>query len=675
MSDEKKLSMDEFVLFLRKHKMEEAEALLKKEWGGGGGHKTDDGDGEDNKDKAAAKVKDEPAAEVNKSGAGGSSMLSSYSSEGDPSFYEEVYQDLINFVDSALDLYRHELALILYPVFVHMYLELVYNGHERQAQSFIRKYGPVQESFYAGDVQKLGYITKKLHMSGSELMENFQTSQFTVRLSRDSYSQMRQLKKAMSEKKHTILWNIIQEHLYLDVYEGIARNKRQIDATSGGMIGESNRQANRAKVYYGLQKEIDLSAFLMPDDEEDAAGADGDKPKKKKTKKDMMALRKQKADPHAPPLARMPFPDLRDVDKIERAKALKESLRRQNLGPDSLPSVCLYSVVNSSASVSAVEFSDDSSYLALGFTNSNIRVFSLLASKLRGLKSADELEDIDNDADDVLHRMLDDTTSESAKSLLGHSSSVFGLSFSPDRATLLSCSEDGTIRLWSLQTWTCLVVYKGHLLPVWQVLFCPLGYYFASCGQDKTARLWTTENSGCLRIFAGHFSGVDCITFHPNSNYVASGSGDRNVRLWDCATGNCVRLMTGHKDVVSTLCFSMDGRFLASGGSDSRVLLWDIAHGHLLADFGLHSNTLTSICFSRDNTVLTTASTDCSIHLWDFSKLVGDLTLEEVNVTANPNVIADAKNYKIQSFATKDTPVVGMHYTRRNLLLAVGTFI
>jgi transcription initiation factor TFIID subunit 5 len=42
------------------------------------------------------------------------------------------------------------------------------------------------------------------------------------------------------------VWNIIQEHLYLDVYEGIARNKKQIAATAGGMVGEANRQANRS---------------------------------------------------------------------------------------------------------------------------------------------------------------------------------------------------------------------------------------------------------------------------------------------------------------------------------------------------------------------------------------------------------------------------------------------
>ena len=73
-------------------------------------------------------------------------------------------------------------------------------------------------------------------------MENFQTSQFTVRMSRDTYTQLRQLKKVLTdEKKYAVLWNIIQEHLYLDVYEGIVRSKKQIEATSGGLVGEANR--------------------------------------------------------------------------------------------------------------------------------------------------------------------------------------------------------------------------------------------------------------------------------------------------------------------------------------------------------------------------------------------------------------------------------------------------
>ena len=51
-------------------------------------------------------------------------------------------------MESSLDIYRHELALILYPVFVHMYLELVYNGHEEAAKKFVLEYGAMQETFY-----------------------------------------------------------------------------------------------------------------------------------------------------------------------------------------------------------------------------------------------------------------------------------------------------------------------------------------------------------------------------------------------------------------------------------------------------------------------------------------------------------------------------------------------
>ena len=310
--------------------------------------------------------------------------MSSYKSEGEPSLYSAVYNDLARFIEGSLDIYRHELALILYPVFVHMYLELVYNGHEEPAKEFITNFGPRQENFYQDDIKKLSYITKREHMGGSELMENFRTSQFTVRMSRDTYTQLRQQKKFLSERKHAVLWNIIQEHLYLDVYEGIARNRGQINATAGGMTGEANRQANRAKIFYGLQREPDLSAFIGDDDSEDEAPDGGkdsaDKPKKKKPKKDPLQLRKQRTDPNAPNSTRMPLPELRDIDKAERAKALREIARRQQLSAETLPSICHYTVMNSASSVCGMDITDDSSLVALGFADSTVKVRYVLTS-------------------------------------------------------------------------------------------------------------------------------------------------------------------------------------------------------------------------------------------------------------------------------------------------------
>lgn len=105
--------------------------------------------------------------------------------------------------------------------------------------------------------------------------------------------------------------------------------------------------------------------------------------------------------------------------------------------------------------------------------------------------------------------MMDERSGETSRSLFGHNGTVYSVSFSPDRSLLLSCSEDASIRLWSLQIWTCLVVYKGHMFPVWDIKFSPLGYYFASASHDRTARLWATDHYQPLRVFAGHFSDVD----------------------------------------------------------------------------------------------------------------------------------------------------------------------
>jgi transcription initiation factor TFIID subunit 5 len=598
-----------------------------------------------------------------------SSVLSAYKSEGDPEVYEGAYTELKRFVEGALDIYKHELGMILYPVFVHMYLELVYNGHEEQAIQFMERFGCDHEEYYQADLKRLSHVTKKDHMKGNELTDTFKSSEFIIRMSRDTLSI---LKRHLQEKKHSVVLNIIQEHLYFDMYEGVARNKQQIEATAGAVVGEATRQDNKAKVYYGLLKEPDIQ-YLPVEEEEDGEGDGTDKPKKKKAKKDPLFSKKTKSDPNAPPVDRIPLPDLKDADKLEKVKALREASKRVTLGPETLPSVCFYTLLNSAGVVTSAEVSEDSSLLAVGFTDSIVKVWTLVPQKLRAMKSAEQLQDIDREADDVLVRMMDDRSAETSRTLHGHNGPVYRVAFSPDRTLLLTCSEDTTVRLWSLQTWTCLVCYKGHIFPVWDVRFAPHGYYFATAGHDKTARLWATDQHQPLRIFAGHFSDVDCIQFHPNSNYVATGSSDRTVRLWDCLTGNHVRLMTGHKAPIYALCFSVEGRFLASAGADSRVLMWDLAHGHLLAELTGHKGPIHTLAFSRDGHILTSGSQDCSVKLWDFSRLAEEMVLEDVNVSHNPD-IKKSDSYLLRSYGTKNSPLLHLHFTRRNVLLAVGMY-
>ena len=100
---------------------------------------------------------------------------------------------------------------------------------------------------------------------------------------------------------------------------------------------------------------------------------------------------------------------------------------------------------------------------------------------------------------------------QSEFTLVGHAGPVFAVSISLDEKFLISGSQDCTIRRWSLQTRSCLVVYHGHQFPVWDVKFAPLGYYFASCSNDRTANVWNMKQHTPVRIFAGHMSDVECI--------------------------------------------------------------------------------------------------------------------------------------------------------------------
>ncbi|XP_037085712.1 transcription initiation factor TFIID subunit 5-like [Pollicipes pollicipes] len=597
-----------------------------------------------------------------------SNVLSVYKSEGDPEAYTSNYVNLKLFVEKALDIYKYELGQLLFPVFVHMYLELVYNNHPAEAASFMTAFGGEQEDFFQADVQRLSHVTRREHMQENELIQHFRSNQYTVRMCRDSYVM---LKRHLTEKQHSLLTGLVQDHLLMDVFEGVPRGRQLIQHTAGALEGDPGRQVNKSKMLYGLLKEPDIQ-LTVPAEEDDEAEGD-DKPKKKKAKKDALVSKKSKNDPNAPSNNRIPLPDLRDIDKREKGKGLREGTRRVNLGPDNLPSICFYTFLNAADNVSCVTLCEDSSMMAVGFSSSTVRVWSLIPQKLRAMKSADDLADIDKDADDVLVRMMDDRSAEQSRTLAGHSGPVHGVSFSPDRTLLLTCSEDGTIRLWSLQTWTCLVCYKGHIFPVWDVRFSPHGHYFCSGGHDRTVRLWATDHHQPLRVMAGHYADVDCVEFHPNSNYVASGSSDRSVRVWDVSNGSCVRVLTGHKDTVYALAFSPDGRFLVSSGADSAVLCWDLASGQLLSALAQHTDTVYSLQFSRDGAVLASGGMDDCIKLWDFQKTTEDVLSEDLNV-AQAGEVKTSSDLLLTSFATKHTPVLVLHFTRRNLLLAAGPY-
>ncbi|MDJ0782266.1 MAG: WD40 repeat domain-containing protein, partial [Desulfosarcinaceae bacterium] len=118
---------------------------------------------------------------------------------------------------------------------------------------------------------------------------------------------------------------------------------------------------------------------------------------------------------------------------------------------------------------------------------------------------------------------------------------VRAVSFSPDGRTLVSGSEDNTVRLWDAATGEALQELKGHTGYVWSVSFSPDGQIIASGSADKTMRIWDAATGEAVLEIKGHTGSVRSVSFSPDGQTLVSGSEDNTVRLWDAATGEALQ--------------------------------------------------------------------------------------------------------------------------------------
>ncbi|XP_042533319.1 striatin-3 isoform X2 [Dipodomys spectabilis] len=174
-----------------------------------------------------------------------------------------------------------------------------------------------------------------------------------------------------------------------------------------------------------------------------------------------------------------------------------------------------------------------------------------------------------------------------AGTLVAHTNAVWGLAYSGIKNQLLSCSADGTIRLWNPQEkLPCICTYNGdkeHGVPTSvDFIGCDPAHMVTSFNTGS-AVIYDLETSQSLvmlssQVEAGLQSNnhINRVVSHPTLPVTITAHEDRHIKFFDNKTGKMIHSMVAHLDAVTSLAVDPNGIYLMSGSHDCSIRLWNL---------------------------------------------------------------------------------------------------
>ena len=179
----------------------------------------------------------------------------------------------------------------------------------------------------------------------------------------------------------------------------------------------------------------------------------------------------------------------------------------------------------------------------------------------------------------------------------GHRDFIKDIAFTPDGDTLISASDDKTIRVWDWRSGITLSTIRGQIGP---------------------------GNEGKIFALAVSPDGTTLAT----GGWYGPGTGAEppygDLRLFDLKSGRLTAVLEGNSLPVFDIAFSPDGGMLAAGGQDGYVYVWQRdaaeesgwrAHTRLDAD----SWHVDRLAFAAGGTRIAATTTDNGIRLWNLT--------------------------------------------------------
>ncbi|XP_058820106.1 striatin-3 isoform X3 [Topomyia yanbarensis] len=181
----------------------------------------------------------------------------------------------------------------------------------------------------------------------------------------------------------------------------------------------------------------------------------------------------------------------------------------------------------------------------------------------------------------------------------GHTNAVWGLAVNHAKNSLVSCSADGTVKLWT----------PSGKIPQLNTTFTsetegvPTSVDFV---RDQTDRIVVAYSSTHCIIYdtetgrqvvkleaSQEMTGnvgkhINKVVSHPTLPITITAHEDRHIRFWDNTTGSLIHSMVAHLDAVTSLAIDSHGLYLLSGSHDCSIRLWHMDNKTCVQEITAH---------------------------------------------------------------------------------------
>lgn len=183
--------------------------------------------------------------------------------------------------------------------------------------------------------------------------------------------------------------------------------------------------------------------------------------------------------------------------------------------------------------------------------------------------------------------------------------------------------EHPQIRLYdlgTLQPFSARDEDQHHLGPVCQTRFSPSGSMFVSCSEDGSVKLWDATNFQCVRTLLHAHSGsaVNSACFSRDGSRVLTHGRDGTTAVWDTATGRReleLALEPSEAPSASTAAFSHDDSLIL-GSIDALVVAWDARTGAEVGRFEGHTKPVHAVAPSPVDPSFISCGADARARCW-----------------------------------------------------------